>query len=54
MWWKKAKSDERAEATRQDRGRLAEKLVELDRERVNLEKLMKRMLSERANNGKSE
>lgn len=45
--WKR-KKDETAEETRKVRGRLAVKIVELDRERVHLENLMKRMLEERA------
>jgi len=45
--WKR-KNDETAEETRKVRGRLAVKIIELDRERIHLENLMKRMLEERA------
>lgn len=44
--WKR--KNDAAEETRKVRGRLAVKIVELDRERIHLENLMKRMLEERA------
>lgn len=46
-WWKKKEAKAAAEATRKDRGHLAEKLIELDRERSHLEKLMQGMLEKR-------
>lgn len=49
MWWKKKEAEKSAEATRKDRGKLAEKLIELDRERTQLEDLMRHMLEKRAN-----
>lgn len=48
MWWKKKAQDKRAEETRKERGKLAEKLVELDRTRSHLDSLMRHMLEERA------
>lgn len=48
MWWKRKEAQVSEEATRKDRGRLAEKLVELDRERTQLEELMRNMLEKRA------
>lgn len=53
MWWKKKEPTKKAEQTRKDRGKLAEKLVELDRERTHLEELMKAMLAERQKHGRS-
>lgn len=53
MWWKRKEPNKHSEETRKDRGKLAEKLVELDRERSHLEELMKSMLAERAKNGRS-
>ncbi len=47
MWWKRKEAKISEEATRKDRGKLAEKLVELDRERYQLEELMRLMLEKR-------
>lgn len=46
-WWKRKKQQrERQEQIRQDRGKLAVAVVDLDRQRHNVEELMRRMIEE--------
>lgn len=47
-WWhRKKREQERLELIRQDRGKLAQAIVKLERKRHDVEELMRRMLEER-------
>lgn len=48
MWWWKKKDEQEDKKTREARGALASKVIELDNQTRRLEELMKTMLAERS------